>query len=557
MTDDYRHDFNPAWSPDGTKIAFERNSEIYAMNADGTGQTILTGEGIDLFGSSPTWSPDGSKIAFSGSAGLASGIYVMNADGTGVELLSTGPVFNPAWSPDGTKIAFQDFDPGSLEYAIYIINAADGTGRTKLKVGMDPSWSPDGTKIAFGTHDASTGRDEIHVMNADGTGEINITNDPNIGERDPAWSPDGTKIAFFAFSLNTFDNAGIFVKNSDGSGTPILLASDGNTPDWGPKANQSILTINSADLSGKPLKGMWTVIRLADGTIAKTGFTPLTFTADSGSNYKVSVANYDSKVFARWEDGTTSKTRIVNLSADTTITASYDVEDILMGFTSLTYTGTEEQPDLTVNAVSAEGGKALHMWTIIDPQESSDASGMTYKVYASNYQDRVFEKWEDGSESRTRTLTIQQDTLLTAYYRLDPALGPQTTTITTDTDFDVLLVKKGDTLIVNQGVTVTANYIKNLGNILNHGTIETHHTFDLVNDGGVVDTYGIVNVHQGDLFNVNGGIINIKEGGSLLITRSSSAFPGSLVNEGTINKECGATFEMFGSFTGNALIDKC
>src|SRR5215212_4025254 len=52
----------PAWAPDGSKIAFTRNNQIYLMNADGSGQTRLTSNnGIDT---TPAWSPDGRKIAF-------------------------------------------------------------------------------------------------------------------------------------------------------------------------------------------------------------------------------------------------------------------------------------------------------------------------------------------------------------------------------------------------------------------------------------------------------------------------------------------------------------
>jgi hypothetical protein len=56
------------------------------------------------------------------------------------------------------------------------------------------------------------------------------------------------------------------------------------------------------------------------------------------------------------------------------------------------------------------------MWTIIDPQ-SGDASGTTYKLYASNYKDRVFNHWEDGSTNRVRTLSIGEGATITAYYK--------------------------------------------------------------------------------------------------------------------------------------------
>jgi hypothetical protein len=184
-----------------------------------------------------------------------------------------------------------------------------------------------------------------------------------------------------------------------------------------PPPSQVNLTVNSVDLSGDPVNGMWTVIRSSDGTILETGFTPLTFPGTSGTDYKVSIANYDGKIFQRWEDDSTSRMRTVSLTSDTALTATYDTGDVLRGFTSLTYTGTAEQPDLTVNALSLYGSKTLRMWTIIDPQ-STDELGTTYKVYVHNYQDRIFDQWEDGSTDRIRTLTISDDTIITAYYKI-------------------------------------------------------------------------------------------------------------------------------------------
>lgn len=161
---------------------------------------------------------------------------------------------------------------------------------------------------------------------------------------------------------------------------------------------------------------MWTTIRTLDGTLVKSGFTPLTFVGNAGV-YKVRVADYDGKIFQYWQGtGTPSRSNNIARTSDTTLTAVYDTGDALRGFTSLTYTGTAEQPDLTVNAVSLDGSRTLHMWTIIDPQ-STDANGTTYKVYASNYKDRVFDHWEDGSTDRVRTLTTEEAITITVYYQ--------------------------------------------------------------------------------------------------------------------------------------------
>ena len=228
----------PDWSADGAKIVFEASdkasmkSNIYVMNADGSGQTRLTNVpgGEWDYHYSPDWSPDGSKIAFQFSTDeiLNSGssnweIYVINADGTGQANLTNDPSSDehPAWSPDGAKIAFMSRRDGNGE--IYVMNS-DGSGQTNLTnypgspgsgiSGYDetPTWSPDGAKIAFTS--MRDGDREIYVMNADGSGQTRLTNNP-AEDSQPAWSPDGSKIAFTSYRDGYHE---IYVMNTDGSG---------------------------------------------------------------------------------------------------------------------------------------------------------------------------------------------------------------------------------------------------------------------------------------------------------------------------------------------------
>jgi hypothetical protein len=135
-------------------------------------------------------------------------------------------------------------------------------------------------------------------------------------------------------------------------------------------------------------------------TLLKSGFTPLTFVGVPGQKYKISIANYDGKIFQRWEDASSSDTRTIDLTQDTTITATYDTGKSLRGFTPLTYAGTPEQPNLTVVAKTLDGNELPHMWAIIDPQSSTTSTSgteATYKVYATNgYKDLVFDHWGDN-----------------------------------------------------------------------------------------------------------------------------------------------------------------
>lgn len=177
------------------------------------------------------------------------------------------------------------------------------------------------------------------------------------------------------------------------------------------------LQIKSIDLSGNAITGMWTTIRsIPDGKVIQAGFTPMTFTGIAGFSYQITVSNYDGRIFSNWENGSGGNSRQVNLVTNTTITAAYDVGDSMRGFSSLTFTGTAEQPDLTVNALTIDGSRSLHMWTIIDPQ-SNGPSGTTYKILVHSYKDRQFDHWEDGSTSRIRNLTTGENTAITAYYR--------------------------------------------------------------------------------------------------------------------------------------------
>jgi Tol biopolymer transport system component len=251
LTQGHARDHDPAWSPDGTKIAFVSNrdgdDEIYVMNADGTGVIQLTDSpGVDT---DPSWSPDGRQIAFvseragvQGDTGASTAeVWLMYADGTEQTQLTWNQTADadPAFSPDGTRIAFARFI-GQSGFEIWVMDV-DGRHAVRLTTapGDDeqPTWSPDGTRIAFssqrdggkGYRGGGTGR--IYVMGADGSGQTALST--ATLDRDPTWAPDGTRIAFV--SERTGDSE-VFVMNADGTGVVQITADEVNQldPDWQP-----------------------------------------------------------------------------------------------------------------------------------------------------------------------------------------------------------------------------------------------------------------------------------------------------------------------------------
>ncbi len=152
----------PDWSPDGTQIVcvvefnpareFFGDRTIHILNVrdalQGTGDNYLRPlpRVSDSFNDWPAWSPDGTQIAFSAVVGVHRDIFTMNADGTNLrQLTQTENVdeMGPTWSPDGTQIAFQSNLDGNWD--IFTMNA-DGTGHRRLTTNtasdVDPSWGP-------------------------------------------------------------------------------------------------------------------------------------------------------------------------------------------------------------------------------------------------------------------------------------------------------------------------------------------------------------------------------------------------------------------------------
>ncbi|NDJ76003.1 MAG: hypothetical protein GYB65_07065 [Chloroflexi bacterium] len=279
LTDRPHMDWAPAWSPDGTQIAFHARSAetddwgIWVMNADGSDlREVAISESLEML---PTWSPDGSQIAFVSTRGSVQGeflnrdIYVVTlAPDPASEIVQrltsdSAQDIAPDWSPDGSQIVFSSNRGGS--YGLYVVaadavvpaeagadaepdttnqpeDAAPLDAATLLYDGADddksPAWSPDGTQLVYySSSPEQLASGDVYIISVEGGA---VVGDPvpflvtPAAEMAPVWSPDGEWIAYFSDAAGNYD---VYVKSADGTGDPIQVTSSPEwetVPDWRP-----------------------------------------------------------------------------------------------------------------------------------------------------------------------------------------------------------------------------------------------------------------------------------------------------------------------------------
>jgi TolB protein len=189
---------NPAFSPDGTRLAFTSGTQVYVGDQYANNPQLVLDMGVGTW--KLDWSPDGTRLvgAFPSCDSCESDIYVFEADGGGlINLTNTiAPEYNPSWSPDGDRIAFDSLRSGAWD--VYTIEA-DGGGELNVTGDLageakEPDWAPDGSKLAFEAHIPSYGV-SVWSANPDGSGKERVLTAPS-GAFEPAWSPDGRQFAY-------------------------------------------------------------------------------------------------------------------------------------------------------------------------------------------------------------------------------------------------------------------------------------------------------------------------------------------------------------------------
>ena len=272
---------NPQISPDGSRVVYVRNgmdvmtdskqSRLWLINADGSGNVPLTGRDVDEAG--PAWSPDGNRIAFTSKSENGTEVFVYWIDENKISRL-TQLERSPrglSWSPDGEHIAFSLLVPGEpavlvsppdkpddAEWAdaprvttrlayerdgsgyiepgynhYFVISALGGTPR-QITSGEfhhqgTPQWAGDGKSLVFSGNrnegwELNFANSEIYRVSL-ASGEFTALTDRNGPDDSPVVSPDGRKIAWLSVEdkVQTYQTMGLYVMNADGTGKQELL----------------------------------------------------------------------------------------------------------------------------------------------------------------------------------------------------------------------------------------------------------------------------------------------------------------------------------------------
>ena len=237
---------------------------IYAMNVDGSRQTLLTLNG-SICASIPTPkscgdpapSPDGSKLAFNTNKNTTMEIYVQNFDGSGLIKLTNSPSDEryPSWSPDGVWITFTRDYGGTCRKILKARSDGSGSEEALAQTGTydeKSDWSHDGSTIVFvSDRNSGLGYSELFTMDTNGSNQHNLFGSlESWSVSYPRWSPDGSKIAFqvdASFESSSDYNYNVFVILTSPPYTLTRITTDDSPvdncqPEWSGDGSEIIFT---------------------------------------------------------------------------------------------------------------------------------------------------------------------------------------------------------------------------------------------------------------------------------------------------------------------------
>ncbi len=279
LTNNTAAEYLPQWSPDGTRIVFDRewpgnDREIMTMNANGAGVEALTdNDGLDTH---PTWSPDGRRIAFETDRLGNQEIFCMFADGSHPTNLTNyaGADEDPDWCLNAVTNSILFASPRCGDYEILSMEH-DGTNQTYVTGDPtdddhNPTWCPDGFDVAWQRY--SNGNSEVLVATSSGNNLRNFSNHPDEDQL-PAWSSDGRWIAFRSNRAGNWD---IWVQEATEPFHAFRVTTDAANDGWphlgSPTAQTDRVLIGPAGADWGGLDPIWTSAYAGIAAHSDTGY---------------------------------------------------------------------------------------------------------------------------------------------------------------------------------------------------------------------------------------------------------------------------------------------
>ena len=277
---------SPALSPDGRHIVFEALNQLWLMEIGGKPRPLTNDK---FYKEDPAWSPDGKRIAYSSDKAGTEDIYILDV-ATGAETRATSSASSAevgaAWSSDGKQLAFQD-----QAGATYVLDLVTGRQRIVIPAQFAPSkpaWLPNSKTVAIAalkpyTRRFREGSSQILTANL-GTGALTYSEPAPFlslstrGEDGPVYSPDGSSMAFVMGSV-------LWIRPVDGDGVPsgpgrAINREVTDAPTWSGDSKHllylsngklRLISVDGSSLETAPLELTWSYEAAAERTLIHAG----------------------------------------------------------------------------------------------------------------------------------------------------------------------------------------------------------------------------------------------------------------------------------------------